>query len=125
MELNDLTKAEEQVMQAIWALEKAFVKEVINYLPEPHPAYQTLSTIIGILENKGFLGHEAFGKAHQYFPLISKEDYRRHATDKLLEHYYDNSIESMLSFLVTQEKVDLSNVEEILNMIYAVKNRPR
>jgi BlaI family penicillinase repressor len=125
MVLKDLTKAEEQVMQVIWELDKGFVKEIMNFLPAPTPAYSTVSTIIRILEAKGFLGHRAFGKAHQYYPLISKESYKRHATEKLLDHYYDNSIENMVSFLVKEEKVDLSNVEEILKMIHQVKNRPR
>ena len=68
MDIKDLTKAEEQIMQVLWQLEKAFVKEVIDELPIPKPAYNTVSTIIRILETKGFIGHEAFGKAHQYHP---------------------------------------------------------
>ncbi|WP_129714254.1 BlaI/MecI/CopY family transcriptional regulator [Pedobacter sp. SYP-B3415] len=125
MEIKDLTRAEEQIMQVLWQLEKAFVKEVIDLLPEPKPAYNTVSTIIRILEVKGFIGHEAFGKAHQYFPLISREDYKRHATEKLLGNYFENSVESMFSFFVREEKLDLSDVDEIMKMINKVKNKPK
>jgi len=125
MEIKDLTKAEEQLMQVLWQLEKAFVKDVIDELPLPKPAYNTVSTIIRILETKGFIGHEAFGKAHQYYPLISKEEYKRHATEKLLGNYFENSVESMFSFFVKEEKLDLGDVDEILKMIDKIKHRPR
>jgi len=125
MEIKDLTKAEEQIMQVMWQLEKAFVKEVIDELPLPKPAYNTVSTIIRILETKGFIGHEPFGKAHQYYPLISKEEYKRHATEKLLGNYFENSVESMFSFFVKEEKLDLSDVDEILKMINKIKHKPK
>lgn len=125
MEIKDLTKAEEQIMQVLWQLEKAFVKDVIDELPIPKPAYNTVSTIIRILETKGFIGHEAFGKAHQYYPLISKEEYKRHATEKLLGNYFENSVESMFSFFVKEEKLDLSDVDEILKMINNIKRSPK
>ncbi|GGH10490.1 MULTISPECIES: BlaI/MecI/CopY family transcriptional regulator [Pedobacter] len=125
MEIKDLTKAEEQIMQVLWQLEKAFVKEVIDELPLPKPAYNTVSTIIRILETKGFIGHEAFGKAHQYYPLISREEYKRHATEKLLGNYFENSVESMFSFFVKEEKLDLSDVDEILKMINKIKHKPK
>ncbi|GGC54266.1 transcriptional regulator [Pedobacter quisquiliarum] len=125
MEIKDLTKAEEQIMQILWQIEKGFVKDVMDHIPEPKPAYNTVSTIIRILETKGFIGHEAFGKAHQYHPLISKEDYKRHATEKLLGNYFENSVESMFSFFVKEEKVDLSDVDEILKMIQKLKNKAK
>lgn len=125
MEIKDLTKAEEQIMQILWQIEKGFVKDVMDHIPEPKPAYNTVSTIIRILETKGFIGHEAFGKAHQYHPLISKEDYKRHATEKLLGNYFENSVESMFSFFVKEEKVDLSDVDEILKMIQKIKNKAK
>ena len=125
MEIKDLTKAEEQIMQILWQIEKGFVKDVIDHIPAPKPAYNTVSTIIRILETKGFIGHEAFGKAHQYHPLISKEDYKRYATEKLLGNYFENSVESMFSFFVKEEKVDLSDVDEILKMIQKLKNKAK
>ncbi|PWS27583.1 transcriptional regulator [Pedobacter yonginense] len=125
MKIKDLTKAEEQIMQVLWQLEKAFVKEVIDELPIPKPAYNTVSTIIRILETKGFIGHEAMGKAHQYYPLVSREEYKRHATEKLLGNYFENSVESMFSFFVKEEKLDLSDVDEILKMINKIKHKPK
>ncbi len=125
MEIKDLTRAEEQIMQLLWELESAFVKEVIECIPEPKPAYNTVSTIIRILEVKGFVAHEAFGKSHKYFPIISKEEYKRHATEKLMGGYFENSVESMFSFFVKEEKLDLSDVDEILKMINKFKNKPK
>jgi len=123
MELRELTKAEEQIMQVLWDLEKAFVKEVIEKLPEPKPAYNTVSTIIRILETKGFIEHEAFGKSHRYFPSISKEQYKSFATEKLLSGYFGNSVESMFSFFVKKEKIDLKEADEILKLIKNLKNK--
>lgn len=125
MEIKDLTKAEEQIMQIIWQIEKGYVKEVIDLLPIPKPAYNTVSTIIRILETKGFIGHHAFGKSHQYYALISKEDYKRHATEKLMGGYFENSVESMFSFFVKEEKIDLNDVDEILKMINNIKNKTK
>ncbi|MEB0249697.1 BlaI/MecI/CopY family transcriptional regulator, partial [Mucilaginibacter sp. 5B2] len=71
MEIKDLTRAEEQIMQVLWQLEKGFVKDVLDVLPEPKPAYNTVSTIIRILETKGFVDHNAFGKSHEYYPIVS------------------------------------------------------
>ena len=125
MDIKDLTKAEEQIMQIIWEMGQGFVKEVIDLLPDPKPAYNTVSTIIRILEVKGFIGHEAFGKAHKYHPLITREEYKRHATEKLLGNYFENSVESMFSFFVKEEKLDLSDVDEILKMINKIKHKPK
>jgi BlaI family penicillinase repressor len=125
MEIKDLTKAEEQIMQVLWTLESAFVKEIISELSEPKPAYNTVSTIVRILETKNFVGHEAFGKSHKYHPLISKEEYKRHATSKLLDGYFENSVESMFSFFVKEQNLDLSDVDEILKMIDKFKNKPK
>ena len=125
MEIKDLTRAEEQIMQLLWELESAFVKGVIECIPEPKPAYNTVSTIIRILEVKGFVAHEAFGKSHKYFPIISKEEYKRHATEKLMGGYFENSVESMFSFFLKEEKLDLSDVDEILKMINKFKNKPK
>jgi len=121
MELKDLTKAEEQLMQVLWRLEKAFVKDLIDELPDPKPAYNTASTIIRILETKGFISYEAFGRTHRYFPLISREDYMRYATEKLLGNYFENSVQGMLSFFIKEKKLDINDVNEIIKMIDQIK----
>ena len=123
MELKELTKAEEQIMQILWALEKAFVKEIIEKLPEPKPAYNTVSTIIRILETKKFVEHEAFGKSHRYFPVVSKEQYKTFATEKLLNGYFSSSVENMFSFFVKKEKIDLKEADEILKLIENLKKK--
>ena len=122
MDIKELTKAEEQIMQVLWDLKKAFVKEVIQQLPEPKPAYNTVSTIIRILETKGFIDHTAFGKSHQYHPIVSKEAYKSFATDKLMNGYFENSVESMFSFFVKKQKIDLKEADEIMKLIEKLKN---
>jgi BlaI family transcriptional regulator, penicillinase repressor len=123
MEIKELTKAEEQIMQVIWSLGNAFVKDIIDQLPKPGPAYNTVSTIVRILETKGFVTHESFGKSHRYLPLVSQEEYKSFATDKLLSGYFGNSVESMFSFFVKKEKIDLKEADEILKLINKLKNQ--
>lgn len=123
MEIKELTRAEEQIMQVLWQLKKAFVKEVIEALPEPKPAYNTVSTFVRILETKGFVDHEAFGKSHEYFPIVSKEQYQSFATDKLLSGYFDNSIKHMFSYFVNKEQIDLKEADEIMKLIGEFKGK--
>jgi BlaI family penicillinase repressor len=123
MEIKELTRAEEQLMQILWQLEKGFVKDVMEHLPEPKPAYNTVSTIIRILEAKGFVAYNAFGKSHQYYPIISKEEYQNFATDKLMNGYFDNSVKHMFSYFVKKEKIDLKEADEIMKLIEKLKNK--
>jgi predicted transcriptional regulator len=123
MEIKELTRAEEQIMQVLWQLKKGFVKDVIDILPEPKPAYNTVSTIIRILETKGFIDHAAFGKSHQYHPIVSREQYQNFATDKLLNGYFDNSVKRMFSFFVQKEKIDLKEADEIMKLIEKLKDK--
>ena len=114
---KELTKAEEQVMQLLWDMERGFVNDILDQLPEPKPAYNTISTIIRILESKGFVGHQNFGKSHQYFPLIPRDAYKKHVTEKLLQNYFDNSARNMLSYFLAEEEIGLADVDEILAII--------
>ncbi|MBL1407902.1 BlaI/MecI/CopY family transcriptional regulator [Sphingobacterium faecale] len=116
-EIKELTKAEEQIMQELWDMEGGFVKDVIDKLPEPKPAYNTVSTIIRILQTKGFVSHEAFGKSHRYIPTIPKEEYKKVVADKLLNSYFDNSPKRMLSFFLEENKLDVKELDEILAII--------
>ena len=115
--MKELTKAEEQIMQELWQLEKAFVKEIVDKLPEPKPAYNTVSTIIRILEKKGFVDHYAYGKTHQYFPLISKTDYTKSYFKNFLSGYFSNSFQEMVSFFAKEDKMTLSELEEIVKEV--------
>ena len=121
MELRDLTRAEEEIMQILWDTEPSFVKNLLEHFPEPLPAYNTVSTIIRILEQKGFVGHKAYGKTHEYFSLVSKEQYKSFATGKLMEGYFENSVEEMFSFFVREKKIDLKEADEILKLIDSMK----
>jgi Predicted transcriptional regulator len=122
MDIKDLTKVESQLMQVLWKLEKAFVKEIINELPDPKPAYSSVSTIIRILENKGVIAYEAFGKTHRYYPLITKEEYMLYETEKLLDNYFSSSVQDMFSFFVREKKVDMKDAEQLLKMIDKMKD---
>jgi BlaI family penicillinase repressor len=115
--MKELTKAEEQVMQVLWQLEKAFVKDIIEQLPEPKPAYNTVSTIIRILEDKGFVGHKAYGKTHEYFPLVEKQHYSNFFLKDFMGKYFGGSFANMMSFFVKQNDIDLQTFEQLTQQI--------
>lgn len=112
--MKELTRAEEDLMQVLWRLKKAFVKEILAELPDPKPAYNTVSTIIRILEKKGLVGYNAFGKAHQYYPLISKEDYKNKLSKNLIENYFGGSVSNLVSFFAKKEQMSLEDFNEII-----------
>ena len=114
---KQLTKAEEQLMQILWELEEASVQEIINQLPEPKPAYNTVSTIIRILETKNFVGHKAKGRGYIYFPLVQKTDYSNQTINKLVDSYFGGSFKNMVSFFVKKNDVDLDDFGTILDAI--------
>ena len=115
--LRELTKAEEQVMHVLWQLQKANVHGIIDQLPDPKPAYNTVSTIVRILEQKGFVGHESVGRAHFYHPLVEKDQYRTFAMGNLMDGYFQGSLSKMVSFFVERENLDLSEVDELKRII--------
>ena len=114
---KQLTKAEEQLMQVLWDLETASVKEIIEQLPKPKPAYNTVSTIIRILETKDFVAHKAKGRGYIYFPLIKKTDYSNNSLQKIVDGYFEGSFKSMVSFFVKKNDVDITELEAILDKI--------
>jgi BlaI family penicillinase repressor len=115
--MQKLTNKEEEVMQILWKLEKAFVKEMLEEFQDEKPHYNTLSTIIRILEDKGFVSHKSFGNTHQYFPLISKEEYTKKFMSNAIENYFNNSYKSMVSMFAKEEKISADDLREILRMI--------
>ena len=112
--IKELTKAEDQIMQVLWKLEKAFVKDIIEELPTPKPAYNTVSTIIRILETKGFVDHTAYGKTHEYFPIVSKEQYTKFYLSSMLKGYFNNSFENLVSFFAKDNDMNLKDIEKLL-----------
>lgn len=113
--MKELTRAEEEIMQVLWKLEKAFVKDLIKELPEPKPAYNTVSTIVRILQQKGFVEHKAHGKSHEYFPLISKEAYIKTFMKSFVKKYFSGSYQQMVSFFTKEDNLSLSELEQLLN----------
>jgi len=115
--MQKLTNKEEEIMQILWKLEKAFVKEVLAEITEEQPHYNTLSTIIRNLEEKGFVSHNAFGNTHQYFPIVKMEDYRKRFMNTAIDTYFDSSYKNMVSFFAKEEKISAEELREILAMI--------
>lgn len=123
--MKELTKAEEQVMQVLWELENCFVKDVIDKFPEPKPAYNTVSTIVRILEKKGFVDHEAFGKTHRYFPIVDKNDYTRSYMKNFVQNYFSDSYRQMVSFFAKDNNLSLKELEELKTLVEKQINNKR
>ncbi|KPM30693.1 Transcriptional regulator, MecI family [Croceitalea dokdonensis DOKDO 023] len=115
--MQKLTNKEEEVMKILWKLEKAFVKEVLAEMEGKKPHYNTLSTIIRHLEEKGYVSYEAFGNTHRYYPIISKEAYRKLFINATITDYYDNSYKSLVSFFAKEEKISVEELKEIIELI--------
>ncbi|RZK34430.1 MAG: BlaI/MecI/CopY family transcriptional regulator [Pedobacter sp.] len=116
--MEELTKAEERIMQVLWKLQNAFVKDIIDELEEePKPPYNTISSIVRLLEKKGYVSYKAYGKTYEYFPAITKEDYTKTTFSKLFAGYFDNSPSSLLSFMVKEEKLSEKDIEELKALI--------
>jgi BlaI family transcriptional regulator, penicillinase repressor len=121
-ELKELTKAEDQVMQILWKIEKGFVKDIIEHMPDPKPAYNTVSTIVRILEGKGFIAHKAYGKTHEYLPLISKEKYTKFYLNNLLKGYFNGSFQNLVSFFAKENKMSIQEMEKIMDELKRSKS---
>jgi BlaI family penicillinase repressor len=115
--MKELTRAEEQIMHVLWAIGQGFVRDIIERLPSPKPAYNTVSTIVRILEKKGFIGHEAFGKTNLYRPLVAKEDYTQAFLKHFIRDYFDDSYQELVSFFAKDRDLTVSELEEILSVL--------
>ena len=115
--MQKLTNKEEEIMHILWRLEKAFVKDILAEITEDKPHYNTLSTIVRNLEDKGFVGYNAFGKTHQYYPIISKEAYKERFMNKAIENYFNNSYKNVVSFFAKEEKISVEELKEIIALI--------
>lgn len=121
MIMQKLAKREEEIMQACWHLGKAFIKEIIAELPDPRPHYNSVATMVRILEEKGFLSHETFGNTFQYFPVVSKEEYQNQAFDDIVRKYFNNSYPRMLAYFAKEQKISKDELKEILELIQSQK----
>ena len=115
--MEKLTNKEEEIMKIVWRLKKAFVKEIMAEIPGDKPHYNTLSTIVRNLQEKGFVDHEAFGNTHRYFPVISMEHYRKRFVSTTLADYFGNSYKDLVSHFAREEKISVEELREIITLI--------
>ncbi|MBL7711816.1 MAG: BlaI/MecI/CopY family transcriptional regulator [Chitinophagaceae bacterium] len=115
--LPQLTKAEEEVMQALWTIERGLVRDIMNQLGTPDVPHSTISSVVRILEKKGFVNHKAYGKTFEYFPIVSKEEYAESGVQNLMEKYFGGSPKQLVSFLVKNQDMDLKELNDIMKII--------
>ena len=121
--LPTLTKAEEEVMQIIWQLDRCLVRDIIDHLGDPDMPHSTVSSVVRILEKKGFVDHKAYGKTHEYFPIVTKEEYAQHGIKSLMEKYFGGSPKKLVSFLVQNENLNLKELNELLKTLDNAKKK--
>lgn len=115
--MKELTKAEEQIMQILWEIEKGFIKDIADRFPDPKPANTTISTVVKILETKGFINHNVYGKIHEYYPAISKETYTKAFMGNVVKNYFSNSYHKMVSFFARDKEVTIEEMEQMMNIL--------
>ncbi len=118
-----LTKAEERIMQILWDIEKGFIKDIQEHFPDPQPPYNTISTIVRVLVKKEIVSFKSYGGSHQYYPLISKEDYRNDQMGSLMKNYFGNSLSEVVNFLSEKKDLDVDEVNEALEMLEELKKK--
>jgi len=123
--MRELTRAEEQVMQVLWKLKKGFVKDILEHFDEPKPAYNTVSTIVRILQDKGFVDHKAYGRTHEYFPLVSKDEYSKTHLSTFVNDYFSNSFGKMVSFFAKEKGISVKEMEDVMKIMEAEMNRQK
>jgi len=123
--MRELTRAEEEVMQVLWKIEKGFVKEILEHFPEPKPAYNTVSTITRILQDKGFVSHKAYGRTHEYFPVVSKDEYSTMHLKTFVKDYFSNSFEKMVSFFAREKGISMKEMGEIMRIMEGEMNKQK
>lgn len=114
LKMKKLTNKEEEVMMILWDLKQAFVKDVLAAVTDEKPHYNTLSTIIRNLEEKGYVAHQAFGNTHQYYPIVTKEVYRNRFMNQAMEDYFSNSYKNLVSFFAAEQKISVADLKEII-----------
>ena len=117
MQFKTLTKAEEQVMQVLWRLQHAFVKDIVDAMPNPKPHYNTVSTILKILTDKGFASFESFGKSNRFFPVVLKDEYSRKSISQFVGNYFNGSFAGMLSFFAKEKDINIKELEALLEQL--------
>lgn len=119
--MKELTKAEEQVMQILWKIEKGFIKDILDHFNEPKPAYTTVATVVKILKDKGFVDYKAYGNAYQFFPQIAKEEYAKKHVNKVLKKYFKGSVSDMVSFFTENNTISLNDIDDAMRVLSEIK----
>lgn len=115
--MEKLTNKEEEIMRILWKIEKGFVNDILEHVPEPKPHYNTMSTFIRILVDKGVVGFKAYGKSHEYYPIVKMEDYRKMFMEETMEKYFDNSFSNLVNFFVKDKKLSKEELDKIMTII--------
>jgi predicted transcriptional regulator len=115
--MKKLTRKEEEVMKILWKLEKAFVKDIVDQYDDPKPHYNTISSLVRLLQDKGIIGYNQYGNTYQYFPLLSKEEYRSTFMKQVVSDYFDNSVKSAVAFFVKEKGLSPKELEELIKII--------
>lgn len=110
-------------MQILWQLDEAIVKDIIEKMPDPKPAYNTVSTVVRVLEGKGFIDHKAYGNSHVYFPAVTEAEYKKFTFDKMMKNYFSNSYQSLVSFIADEKKLGLKELDELTELLENLKNK--
>ena len=115
--MRELTRTEEEIMQVLWQVKKGFVKDILERFDDPKPAYNTVSTIVRILQEKGFVDHKAYGRTHEYFPIVSKDEYSKSHLNTFVNNYFSNSFGKMVSFFAEEKEISIKEMEEIMKIM--------
>ena len=123
--MNELTKAEEQIMHIIWDLKKAFVKDILEVMEEPKPAYNTVSTLVRNLEKKGFVSYKSYGNSHQYYPIIEKKEYTSLFMNRVVSNFFNNSFKQLVSFYSNEKDLDVKEIDELISIMKELKGKKK
>ncbi|MFC2152037.1 BlaI/MecI/CopY family transcriptional regulator [Bacteroidota bacterium] len=120
-----LTKAEERIMKILWKIEKGFINDILEHFPDPKPPYNSVSTIVRVLVKKDIVSFKKYGNTYEYYPLITKEEYRKSQMSRLLKDYYNNSLKQVVNFFSENKNLDVNEVDEVMRMLNEIKNKKK
>ena len=120
--MKNLTRKEEEIMKILWQIEEGFVKDIVEKLPDPKPHYNTISSLVRLLEDKGYIGHKAYGNTHQYFPLIAKQTFRKSFIKNVVKDYFDDSYKQTVSLFIEEQKLSKQDLDELIELIQSKKD---